>query len=64
MKKLIILSLVVAGFAMTSCKKDYLCSCDVSGMKTEVEYNGLTKSEADDAKAACETTSYCTWSQQ
>ena len=69
MKKIFALAIVVV--ALASCKKDYSCSCSVAGAgAATVDYNGLSKSEADDAKAACEAGSVtilgvsttCTWS--
>jgi hypothetical protein len=50
MKKLLFGAVVVA-FAMTSCKKDYTCSCDSSGIKYEYT---LTESKKSAAAAVCE----------
>lgn len=50
------------GFAMTSCKKDYVCSCDLGFLGTvETEFNDLNKSDAKDAEEACTASSLCTW---
>ena len=49
MKNLFILT-VFALVALTSCKKDYVCSFD----DTDVKYNDLDKDEAEAAEAACE----------
>ncbi|MCB0819389.1 MAG: hypothetical protein KDC13_02110 [Bacteroidetes bacterium] len=62
MKKVLVAVAVVAFFA--SCKKDYTCTCEVLGISTTVDYNGLSKSEADDAEAACTTSSLCTWAEK
>ena len=76
MKKIFALAIVVV--ALASCKKDYTCTCKVSDsatnteITTPTEYPGLSKSEADDAEAACEllnvtvgtTTTACTWSEK
>ena len=71
MKKIFSLAIVVV--ALASCKKDYSCACSVAGAAaTSVDYNGLSKSEADDAKEACEAGSVtllgisttCTWSEK
>ncbi|MEX2595991.1 MAG: hypothetical protein WEC59_03595 [Salibacteraceae bacterium] len=64
MKKLLLpVALVAFVFAGTSCKKDYTCTCEVFGISTTTEYNGLSKSEADDAEAACTSTNVCTWAE-
>ena len=57
MKKIFAAVAIVALFA--SCKKDYTCTCvDTSGIEplfpnTVVPYNGLSKSEAEDAESVC-----------
>ena len=69
MKKVLLAVAVVAFFA--SCKKDYTCTCvDTSGIDpllptVTTPYDGLSKSEADDAKALCTNYSYytCTWAE-
>lgn len=62
MKKVLVAVAVVAFFA--SCKKDYTCTCEILGISTSVDYEGLSKSEADDAEAACTTGSICTWAEK
>ena len=52
MKKLFILAVIAAGFTMTSCKKDYTCSCTVPGQSAPVEYK-YTKVKKADAETAC-----------
>ena len=52
MKNLFILT-VFALLALTSCKKDYVCSFD-SELIPDVEYNDLDKDEAEAAETACE----------
>ena len=72
MKKVLLAVAVVAFFA--SCKKDYVCTCvDTSGIEplyptTTVPYNGLKKSEAETAEAACTLSNgisfyTCTWAE-
>ncbi|HPH83318.1 MAG TPA: hypothetical protein PL185_12130 [Flavobacteriales bacterium] len=62
MKKVLVAVAVVAFFA--SCKKDYTCTCEVLGVKTSVDYNGLSKSEAETAETACTSSSICTWAEK
>ena len=69
MKKVLLAVAVVAFFA--SCKKDYVCSCDIdNGFFTETveeNYEGLSKSEAEEAEEDCESNNdigfTCTWSE-
>ena len=58
MKKVIVLGLVVAGFAMTSCSKDYTCECTVSGagFPTTTTSTTLTGKKKD-VTTACENVS-------
>jgi hypothetical protein len=53
MKNLFILT-VFALTALTSCKKDYVCSFDDNSLIPDVEYKDLDKDEAEAAKNACE----------
>lgn len=55
MKKVIVLGLVVAGFTMTSCSKDYTCECTVSGagLPTTTTSTTLTGKKKD-VTTACE----------
>ena len=46
----------------TSCKKDYTCTCTAFGFSATEDFQDLSKSEADDKKAECESVSACTWS--
>jgi len=62
MKK-VLLVLGLGLLALTSCKKDYTCTCEVGGVESSVEYEGLSKDEADEAEAACTTSDECTWSE-
>ena len=69
MKKVLLAVAVVAFFA--SCKKDYVCSCDVDNgffsETVEENYEGLSKSEAEELEEDCEDNNYagytCTWSE-
>lgn len=61
MKKITYLSIVLAGLAFASCKKDKTCTCtntDSQGNVTTETYT-LTKISGKDAKDACNKT---TWS--
>lgn len=50
MKKVIFIGMTVIGLsAITSCKKDYVCST-IAG---DVDYPGLKKDEAETAESAC-----------
>ncbi len=69
MKKIFALAIVVV--ALASCKKDYTCTC--SGIaEVTVELDGLSASEAKDAKSDCESgtgtvdgvSQTCTWSEK
>ena len=51
MKKVLLVS-AFAVLALASCKKDYVCDCGILGSS---DYNGLKKSEADDARITCES---------
>jgi hypothetical protein len=62
MKKVLVAVAVVAFFA--SCKKDYTCTCEVLGLSTSVDFEGLSKSEADDQEAACTAGGICTWAEK
>ena len=53
MKNLFILT-VFALLALTSWKKDYVCSFD-NEFIDDIEYNDLDKDEAEALEAACET---------
>ena len=58
----------VAVFALSSCTKDYTCTCTVEVLgvssSSSVDYEGLSKSEADDTEAACTSSSFCEWSEK
>ena len=56
MKKLLILA-VVGCFALglTSCKKDYTCSCTIAGTTTKSEIKDAKKKDAQDACDALDT---------
>jgi hypothetical protein len=60
MKKVLLLLSVVA--LVSSCKKDYACTCYAGTvLETTVDYNGLSKSEAETAETACTLNSACNW---
>lgn len=62
MKKLLLpLALVAFVLAGTSCKKEYVCTCEAFGVSVSSEPAEYSKSEADDAEAACETVDSCTF---
>lgn len=48
MKKVLLLSAVVAVVALSSCKKNYTCTCTISGQSTSVTIHD-TKSKATTA---------------
>lgn len=52
MKKLLVLAVIAASFTMTSCKKDWTCSCSQGGTTTEYKFTKVVKK---DAKKACDT---------
>lgn len=66
MKKLLFVA-ALAVFALSSCKKDYTCTCTLEFLgqtsSTTVDYEGLSKSEAEDAETACTSSSICTWAE-
>lgn len=65
MKKVVLFVAVAAfAFSMSSCTKDYTCTCEIAGVSSAVDYNGLNKSEAETAEAACTSSSICKWSEQ
>ena len=48
---------ILATVGLSSCKKDYTCTCTVSGVATPVEFAKAKKKDAEDACTALETTS-------
>ncbi len=58
----------VAVFALSSCTKDYTCTCTVEVLgvssSSSVDYEGLSKSEAEDVEDLCTISSDCTWTEQ
>ena len=52
MKKLVLLT-AVAALGLASCKSNYSCDCTIGGVTTEGADAKLSKSEAEDAEAAC-----------
>ena len=58
----------VAVFALSSCTKDYTCTCTVEVLgvssSSSVDYEGLCKSEAEDVEDLCTISSDCTWTEQ
>lgn len=53
MKKVILVS-AVALLALASCKKDYVCTYDVFGIETSIDYPNLEKDLVDDVETTCE----------
>jgi hypothetical protein len=53
MKKLLILT-VFALVALTSCRKDYVCTFEDNPIIPSLQYPDLTKSEAAELQDACE----------
>ena len=56
MKKVLLVGLVIAGASLTSCKKDYTCTCTIAGFDdTVTPLNDYKKSDAEDACDALNT---------
>ena len=53
MKKVLFFVAVIAAASMTSCTKDYTCTCTASGVESITEYPGLNNEEAEAAETAC-----------
>ncbi len=53
MKKIIGV-LMISFLGLLSCKKDYVCSYQVNGFDTKIEYDGLTTNQADSFKGNCD----------
>ncbi|HUM48324.1 MAG TPA: hypothetical protein PLD84_15440 [Chitinophagales bacterium] len=51
MKKVLLIVTVIAAFGLTSCKKDYNCTCIILGQTTVSPINNSSK---DDAEEACD----------
>lgn len=49
MKKVLMIAIVGGAFALTSCKKDYVCSCTASGVTLDVTYQDVKKKDAQEA---------------
>ncbi len=65
MKKLLTLAVVLGAFAMTSCKKDYTCTCTttMTGMDDivqEIPLNDYKKKDAEDGCDALQLSSATT----
>lgn len=60
--KRIVLVAAVAMLSLASCKKDYVCTVSLLGTSVETDFPGLNKSDADEAKIACETGGLGVWS--
>ena len=61
MKKVLFLSLVFGGLALTSCKKDYTCTCyspSLNRSAPDIKINGTKKQAEDDCKALPQTGQY------
>lgn len=56
MKKFFIPALAVVFIVgMTSCKKDYTCTCTIAGLETSVTYTDVKKADAEEACDAAST---------
>jgi hypothetical protein len=52
MKKVLVLTLVIGGFMMTSCKKEISCDCaNITTLTTSVK---TTKAKSGEEEAACQ----------
>ncbi|MBD3637294.1 MAG: hypothetical protein HUJ25_08085 [Crocinitomicaceae bacterium] len=58
MKKVLIFGLIVGGFALTSCKKDWTCTCtsDDGQGNTTSSSTTIQNATKSDAEAACNST--------
>jgi len=56
MKKLSLLCAVLFALSFTACKKDYTCTCTALGVDTVSPLDNTSKSDAEDACSALETT--------
>lgn len=56
MKKVLMIAIVGGAFALTSCKKDYVCSCTASGVTLDVTYQDVKKKDAQEACDLSNTT--------
>lgn len=52
MKKLLVLAIIAGAFTMTSCKKEYTCTCTTAG--TSVDYKTGSKVKKSDATKWCD----------
>lgn len=50
------IAIVGGAFALTSCKKDYTCSCTASGVTVDYTIQDAKKKDAQDACDASSTT--------
>jgi hypothetical protein len=55
MKKLLTLAVIATAFGLTSCKKDYTCSC-TGAVTIDIPIKDAKKSDAKDACSAAQTT--------
>lgn len=55
MKKITLLTVVLAALSFGSCKKDYTCECCVSGGGSSVCGSSTVHATKKDAKASCES---------
>ncbi len=58
MKKVLLFAAIASVVSLSSCKKEYDCTCDINGYKTTV--NSGVKMSKKTAETWCETSSYCT----
>ena len=56
MKKVSIIVGALFVFGMASCKKDYSCDCILTNETSATQYDGYTKSDAEDGCSKCEET--------
>lgn len=55
MKKVFIFAVVVGGLVFTACKKDHVCSCDITALGITTSFDTTyTDMKKADAETACE----------
>ncbi|MFH1321878.1 MAG: hypothetical protein ABII90_14660 [Bacteroidota bacterium] len=55
-KVLAIIAIVAFAASFSACKKDYTCSCTVSGLTITAEFLKVKKADAEDSCSSLETT--------
>lgn len=48
MKKFLFVFAIAGVAALSSCKKEYTCTCTIDGVSNSVEFDKMKKSEAED----------------